>query len=66
MLIDANGKVVEELHGLATDAEGHPKPIGRLPADELRGYADRHFYQPDYAQTELASGDPDLCSECIA
>lgn len=57
VLIDPNGKVVEELHGLATGADGRPKPIGHLPSDELRGYVDQHFYRPDYAQAELASGD---------
>lgn len=56
VLIDPAGKIVGELHGLATDAEGHPKPIGHLPSDELKGYDNKHFYQPDFAQTELASG----------
>jgi hypothetical protein len=37
VLIDPAGKIVGELHGLATDAEGHPKPIGHLPSDELKG-----------------------------
>lgn len=57
VLIDPNGKAIGELHGLATGADGRPKPIGHLPSDELRGYADQHFYQPDFAQAELASGD---------
>ncbi|QOG17260.1 hypothetical protein [Bradyrhizobium sp. SEMIA] len=56
-LIDPDGNVIGELHGLATGADGLPKPIGHLPSDELRGYHDQHFYKPNFAQTELASGD---------
>jgi hypothetical protein len=56
-LIDPDGNVIGELHGLATGADGRPKPIGHLPSDELRGYDDQHFYKPGFAQAELASGD---------
>lgn len=57
VLIDPDGNVLEELHGLATGADGLPKPIGHLPSDELRGYHDQRFHKPNFAQTELASGD---------
>ncbi|HXH43580.1 MAG TPA: hypothetical protein VNK51_07015 [Bradyrhizobium sp.] len=57
VLIDPDGNVIEELHGLATGADGLPKPIGHLPSDELRGYHDQRFYKPNFARTELASGD---------
>ncbi|MGY8633214.1 hypothetical protein RAD15_12125 [Bradyrhizobium sp. 14AA] len=57
VLIDPDGNVIGELHGLATGADGLPKPIGHLPSDELRGYHDQRFYKPNFAQTELASGD---------
>ncbi|UWU79656.1 hypothetical protein N2603_14685 [Bradyrhizobium huanghuaihaiense] len=56
-LIDPDGNVMGELHGLATGADGLPKPIGHLPSDELKGYHDQRFYKPNFAQTELASGD---------
>lgn len=57
VLIDPNGKVIGEFHGLATDAEGRAKPIGNLPSDTLKGHVDRRWYQPDFAQAEVASGD---------
>lgn len=59
VLLDPNGKVVGELHGLATDAEGHPKPIGNLPSDRLKShsYNQTTYYDPEQAQTTLASGD---------
>jgi len=56
-LIDPNGNVIGEFHGLATDAEGHAKPIGNLPSDRLKGHDDKRWYQPDFAQAEVASGD---------
>lgn len=57
VLIDPNGKVIGEFHGLATDAEGRAKPIGNLPSDRLKGHVDKRWYQPDFAQAEVASGD---------
>lgn len=56
-LIGPDGNVIGEFHGLATGPDGNPKPIGHLPSDELKGYDDRHYYEPNFAQTELASGD---------
>ncbi|MBR0814906.1 hypothetical protein JQ544_25480 [Bradyrhizobium diazoefficiens] len=57
VLIDPNGNVISEFHGLATDAEGRAKPIGNLPSDRLKGHHDKRWYQPDFAQAEVASGD---------
>jgi hypothetical protein len=57
VLIDPNGKAIGELHGLATDTEGHAKPIGNLPSDRLKGHDDKRWYRPDFAQAEVASGD---------
>jgi hypothetical protein len=55
----SDGRVVGELHGLATDAEGHSKPIGNLESDRLKlhEYSEQQFHRPDFAQAELASGD---------
>ncbi len=56
-LIDPKGNVIGEFHGLATDAEGRAKPIGNLPSDRLKGHVEKRWYQPDFAQAEVASGD---------
>jgi len=58
VMIDPDGKVIGELHGLATDAQGRAKPIGNLPSDRLKGHVDKRWYHPDFAQAEVASGDP--------
>ena len=35
-VFDPAGNVIHEFHGLATDKNGNPKPIGYLPSDRLK------------------------------
>ncbi|UOO86090.1 hypothetical protein [Neisseria arctica] len=40
-VLDANGRVIHELNGLATSKDGEIKPIGYLPSDRLRVYNEK-------------------------
>lgn len=59
-VLDENGKVIHELNGLATSADGKIKPIGYLPSDKLIVYnekeAEGFYYQPNQKQTILFTG----------
>src|SRR5262249_28386651 len=59
VVVDPDGRVIGELDGLATGADGKVKPIGYLPSDRLKiyPYPGANFYRSDFARTELASGD---------
>jgi hypothetical protein len=67
VLLDPNGEIVGELHGMARDAKGKLKSIGNMPDDRLKSAEypgdiekppiNGPLYQPHFAQAELASGD---------
>jgi hypothetical protein len=59
VVVDPDGRVIGELDGLATGADGKVKPIGYLPSDRLKiyPYPGANYYRPDLTKAELASGD---------
>ncbi|WP_166763037.1 beta strand repeat-containing protein, partial [Xanthomonas euroxanthea] len=57
-MMDSNGRIVGEINGLATGANGEIKPIGFLPSDTLRTYeeAGAYYYNPSHSQAVLYEG----------
>lgn len=55
---DPNGKVIAEVDGLATGANGIPKPMGYLPSDTLKfhSFTGAEYYRESLHQTTLFSG----------
>ena len=51
-VFDPAGNVIHEFHGLATDKNGNPKPIGYLPSDRLKYW---HVKESWYYQGNLYS-----------
>lgn len=58
VLMDDSGKVLKEMDGLATAADGSIKPIGYLPSDQLKFYNfdGSYLYSPDQNQQAVAEG----------
>src|ERR1700744_6079031 len=59
VLVGPDGRVVDELNGLATDEDGNVKPIGYLPTDKLKYFSDPggRYARPERFKAEVASGD---------